>query len=108
MEVANLTHFAHLAIHDEPPVQINSKIVNDISRLQNGVDGWHIAFSQEVGSPQPDELGFVGVEFAACRHLKMKVTVQLVCVYMIEIFHSIVCMLDQLATFSLELVFAYF
>ena len=26
------------------------------------VDGWHIAFSQEVASAQPDELGFVGVQ----------------------------------------------
>ena len=41
---------------------MDSKVVDGISRLQDGVDGWHIALSQELASVQPDELRFVDVE----------------------------------------------
>ena len=62
VKIANLTQFAHLTIHDEPRVQVNSKVVDGIGRLQDGVDGWHVALTQEVASAQPDELRLVGVE----------------------------------------------
>ena len=62
MKVANLAEFAHLVIHDEPQVQVNSKIVHNIARLQNGADGLHVLFSKELAGAQPDELGFVGVQ----------------------------------------------
>ena len=49
-------------IHDEPRVELDSKIVDDVARLQDGADGLHVTSSKEVAGAQPDELGLFGVQ----------------------------------------------
>ena len=36
------------AIHDELQVQVNSKVVHDVTPLQDGADGLHVTLSMEV------------------------------------------------------------
>ena len=41
---------------------VDSKIVHDVARLQDGADGLLVTSSKVMAGAQPDELGFIGVQ----------------------------------------------